>query len=317
VAAREEIVKLPGSLVAALILIAIGDGRGAGITAHSAAIGAGSGVMVAAQPSPTPKRIISLIPPMTETLFAIGAGPQVVAVSSFDNYPIEVARLQRVGALLDPDVERILSLRPDLVVVYESQTDLRTQLERAHIPTYVYSHAGLPDITSTIREIGIRVGRGPAAAELAQRIEQQIVSVRKRVSALPRPATLLVFGREAFTLRGIYASGGVGFIHDMIDAAGGTNVFADVKRQAVQATTELVLARRPSIIIELRSSDMSDQARRREIAVWSGLGAVPAVRTGRVYLFTDPKMSIAGPRAGEVVEILAKTIHPEAFAQGR
>ncbi len=81
-------------------------------------------------------------------LFAIGAGSQVVAVSSFDRYPAEVARLQRVGALLDPDVERILSLHPDLVAVYASQSDLRAQLDRAKIATYVYSHAGLADITS-------------------------------------------------------------------------------------------------------------------------------------------------------------------------
>src|SRR3954454_20884870 len=121
----------------------------------------------AAPSSAAPQRIISLIPPVTETLFAVGAGPQVVAVSSFDNYPPEATRLQRVGALLDPDVERILSLRPDLVVVYASQVDLCAQLERAHIPTYVYSHAGLADVTSTIREVGARVGHGAVAAQLA------------------------------------------------------------------------------------------------------------------------------------------------------
>jgi iron complex transport system substrate-binding protein len=272
---------------------------------------------LATQTQTAPARIISLIPPVTETLFAIGAGPQVVAVSSFDNYPEQVEKLPRVGALLDPDVERILSLRPDLVVVYESQTDLRAQLERARIPTYVYSHAGLPDVTTTIRAIGTRVGRAAAAAQLAETIENRIASVRKRVAGVPRPSTLVVFEREAFTLRGIYASGGVGFIHDMVDAAGGASIFADVKRQAVQATTELILARRPSIIIELRSSVVTEEAKRRELAVWKGLGSLPAVRTGRVYLFPDQRMSIAGPRVGEVVEILGRTIHPEIFAPVR
>ena len=81
-------------------------------------------ILAAAQPQQRPQRIISLIPAVTEILFAIGAGPQVVAVSSFDEYPPEVKNLQRVGALLDPDLERILSLRPDLVAVYGSQEDL-------------------------------------------------------------------------------------------------------------------------------------------------------------------------------------------------
>jgi cobalamin transport system substrate-binding protein len=306
-------VKVLLSIVTALLLVSSAplriDGDPGG--AHAAAAAAQEG---GAAPAATPpRRIISLIPPVTETLFAIGAAPQLVAVSSFDNYPPEVEKLQRVGALLDPDVERILSLRPDLVIVYASQTDLRAQLARARIPTYVYRHAGLPDVTATIREVGTRVGRGGAAARLAQDIEQRIAIVRRRVEGLRRFPTLVVFEREAFSLRGIYASGGIGFIHDMVDAAGGANVFADVKREAVQATTELILARRPSIIIELRSSVVSGEDRRREVAVWNTLGAVPAVRAGRVYLFSDQKMSIAGPRVGEVIEILGKTIHPEAF----
>ncbi len=102
---------------------------------------------VSAQAKP-PQRIISVIPAVTEMLFAIDAGPQVVAVGTFDRYPPQVDRLPRVGALVDPDVERILSLEPDLVAVYASQTDLRTQLARADIPMYVYSHAGLADVTT-------------------------------------------------------------------------------------------------------------------------------------------------------------------------
>jgi iron complex transport system substrate-binding protein len=302
-------VKLLLSLIAALVLVSTAEPR----IGNASATGAGAQESGRAQAQAPPRRIISLIPPVTETLFAIGAAPQVVAVSSFDKYPPEVEKLQRVGALLDPDVERILSLRPDLVIVYASQTDLRAQLARAHIPTYVYTHAGLSDVTATIREVGNRVGRGAAASKVAEGIERRIADVRRRVAGLPRVPTLVVFEREAFTLRGIYASGGVGFIHDMVDAAGGSNVFADVKRQAVQATTELILARRPSIIIELRSAVASDEDRRRELAAWNALGAVPAVRAGRVHLFTDQKMSIAGPRVGEVIEILGRTIHPEAF----
>ena len=138
--------------------------------------------------------------------------------------------------------------------------------------------------------------------------------MRRRVAGARKIPTLVVFEREAFTLRGIYASGGIGFIHDMLDAAGGANIFADVKRQAVQATSELILARRPELIIELRSSVRTEADRRRELASWNTLAALPAVRTKRLFLFSDQRMSIAGPRLGEVVEILGRTIHPELFA---
>jgi iron complex transport system substrate-binding protein len=268
---------------------------------------------VAAQTAPT--RIISLIPAVSEMLFAIGAGPQVVAVSSFDDYPPEVLTLPRVGALLDPDLERILSLRPDLVIVYESQVDLRRQLERATIPMFVYKHASLADVAFTIRQLGTRIGRDEQADALVRRIDEKLADIQRRVAGRPRPRTLLVFGRDALTLRGIYASGGFGFLHDMLSAAGADNVFADVKQQSVQATTELILARRPEVILELRSGDMTAERQRKEVAVWQALSSVPAVRTGRIAIITDPRTVVPGPRVAEGTELIARALHPEAFGK--
>ena len=89
-----------------------------------------------------PNRIVSVVPAITEMLFAIGAGPQIVGVGSFARFPDEVKDLMRVGALLDPDTEQIFSLRPDLVILYSSQVDLRAQLDRARIPIFSYAHGG-------------------------------------------------------------------------------------------------------------------------------------------------------------------------------
>ncbi|MEP6919369.1 MAG: helical backbone metal receptor, partial [Acidobacteriota bacterium] len=265
------------------------------------------------RPFQSPQRIISLIPAVTEMLFAIGAGPQIVAVSSFDRYPPEVEKLQRVGALIDPDVERILSLRPDLVAIFGSQTNLRAQLERAQIPVFAYTDEGLADIANTMRALGIRVGRAQSGESAARGLEARITAVRKRVSGAVKPKTLIVFGREPLTLRGIYASGGLGFVHDMVEAAGGANVFADIQRKAVQATTEQILARLPEVILELRSNPLAPETRRREIAAWRPLAALPAVRNTRVYILGDPRTVIPGPRIAEAIELIAQTLHPEAF----
>jgi iron complex transport system substrate-binding protein len=262
-----------------------------------------------------PTRIVSLIPAVTEMLFAMGAASQVVAVSSFDEYPPEVKKLPRVGALLDPDLERILALRPDLVIVYESQTDFRLQLERARIPSFVYKHAGLADVFETIARVGDRVGRGTEAAALSGRITDHLDRIRARVKGRPRPSTLLVFGRDALALRGIYASGGVGFLNDMLTVAGGDNSFADVKRQSVQATSELILARRPEVIVELRAGTLSESTRTKEIAVWGALPGVPAVRRGRIGMINDDRTMVPGPRVAEGTELIARVVHPEAFAK--
>ena len=154
---------------------------------------------------------------------------------------------------------------------------------------------------------------GEPAADVADSLDAHISAVRRRVAGRPRPRTLIVFDREKVALRGIYASGGVGFIHDMVDAAGGDNAFADVKQQAVQATTELILARRPEVILELRADPLDAGARAREIAVWNALTSLPAVRNSRVYFLDEQKTVVPGPRVAEAVELIAHTIHPEAF----
>jgi iron complex transport system substrate-binding protein len=265
-----------------------------------------------------PQRIVSLVPAATEMLFAVGAGPRVVGVSSFDKFPPEVATRTRVGALVDPDLERILSLRPDLVVVYATQDELRTQLERARIPTFVYQHRGLPDITRTLRALATAAGTAAQGERAALAFDDVVERVRGTVASRPRPRTLLVFGREPSALRNIYASGGAGFLHDALVAAGGDNVFADVKREAVQASTEMILARAPEVIVELRAAGLLDPSRdEAERAVWQRLSAVPAVRSGRVHVLRGDHFVSPGPRFAGAIEELARTLHPEAWGAGR
>ena len=258
-----------------------------------------------------PQRIVSIIPSVTEMLFAMGAGARVVGVGNFDRFPPEALTRPKVGGLIDPDTEKILSLKPDLIVVYGTQTDLRNQMDRAHVPMFLYEHAGLPDITRTIRALGQRVGSGTAANALADRIEASVADTRRRVAGKPRPRTLLVFGRDAETLRGVYASGGMGFLHDMLEAAGGTNVFADVKRQSVQATTELILARAPDVIVEVGVDTASAQAR--NLRAWDTLGSVPAVRSHRIYVLRGDDLMNPGPRVAQAIRRIAEVLHPEAF----
>jgi iron complex transport system substrate-binding protein len=120
---------------------------------------------------------------------------------------------------------------------------------------------------------------------------------------------LLVFGREPLALRNIYASGGVGFLHDLIEVAGGTNIFADVTRESVQATTELILTRAPDVIVELRPEGFPNASREQaERATWSTLGSVPAVRNGRVHFLSGSEFVVPGPRIGSAAQKLAAAV---------
>ncbi|HEX5216414.1 MAG TPA: ABC transporter substrate-binding protein [Vicinamibacterales bacterium] len=260
-----------------------------------------------------PVRIISLIPAVTEMLFAIGAGPQVVGVSSYDTYPPEATTLPKVGALVDPDFERILTLKPDLVVVYGTQADLITRLGRVNIPMFKYQHAGLADITTTIRTLGARVGRTNDASNLAATIERGLEATRRRVAGRPRPKTALLFGREPGSLRSLFASGGYGFMHDMLETAGGADIFADMKKQSVQTSAEMLLARSPEVIIEVHPAGEWTPARiAAERKVWNGLPSLPAVKSDRIYILADDRLNTPGPRVADAVRMLADILHPIA-----
>jgi iron complex transport system substrate-binding protein len=247
-------------------------------------------------------------------LFAMGVSDRIAGVGAYDRYPPEVDRYPRVGGLLDPNVERILALRPDLVVVYETQSNLIEQLDRASVPMFRYQHRGLPDITETIRALGARVGAAGQASSLAERIEKRLADVRARVARRPHPRTLLVFGREPGSLRRIDASGGYGFLHDLLEIAGGSDVLSDFKRQSVEMSTEMILARAPEVIIELRYGDSPGRDRLdAETRVWDALPAVPAVRNRRVHLLVGDEFVVPGPRIAVAAERFARVLHPEVF----
>jgi len=264
----------------------------------------------------SPQRIVSLVPAVTEMLFAMGAGDRVVGVSSFDRYPPEASTRVKVGGLIDPDLERILSLRPDLVVVYSSQDELREQLRRSGIPTFDYRHAGLADVTVTIRELGRRLGNARTADDLAASIERRIGAVGQSVADLPRPRTALIFGRQPLSLRNVYVSGGVGFLHDILTAAGADNVFADVSRESLQATSETLLSRAPELIVELHyGRAMSPDDLARERSVWNVLSGVPAVRSGRIVQLVGDEFVVPGPRVADAAECMARAIHAGALSR--
>lgn len=254
-------------------------------------------------------RIVSIVPAVTEMLFAIGAGPQIVGVSSFDHFPAAVEKLERVGGLLDPNVERILALKPDLVIVYGAKSELAAKLARANVATFAYETGGMSNVTRMIRALGSRLGRVSEAEAEATRIERGLAAIRASVAGQPRPKTLLVFGREPGSLRGIYASGGVGFLHDMLDVAGGDDVFADVKRENVQLSAEGILARAPEMIMELHGT-LAPQKVESERRVWSALPSLPAVKNQRVQILVGEWLMIPGPRIVEATKAFADALHP-------
>ena len=259
------------------------------------------------------RRVVSLVPNVTEMLFAVGAGSQVVGVSSYDDFPSDVKALPRVGALLDPDTERILSLRPDLVIVYGSQSGVEGQFTRAGIHVYPYRHAGIESILQAIRDVARLTGHQADGDRVVRDLRARLEAVRMRVRGEQRVRTMLVIGRDVGSLRGVYVSGGVGFLHELLEIAGGDDVFGDITREAAQPSTETMIVRAPQVIVELHPGEQPPAATlQKERAVWNMLASVPAVRNGRVHLLYGSYLLAAGPRIGQAAEALARVLHPES-----
>lgn len=272
------------------------------------------GVSASAQP---PQRIVSLVPAVTEMLFAMDAGPNVVGVSQFDRYPPEATTRPNVGGLLDPDIERILSLHPTLVVFYDTQVDLRNELARAGISAFAYRHGSIADVFDTIERLGASVNRVQQSHALTRRMQTEIADVRAHVRGFPRVPTLFVIGRDPGELRHVYVAGGEAFLNELIDLAGGINVCRDIARPAAEVSTEQILVRQPEVIVESWANrPMDRQSREAEIAVWNRLASLPAVRRHRVVEITDNRLAVPGPRLPQGIRILAETLHPDAFRTG-
>ena len=247
-------------------------------------------------------------------MFAIGAGAQVVGVSSYDDFPPETKALPRVGALLDPDTERILSLRPDLVVVYGSQSALESQFTRAGVRVYPYRHGGIDSVLQAMRDLARLTGHPSDGDRVIQEVQSRLDNVSMRVRGRPRPRTMLVIGRDPGVLRGVYVSAGVGFLHELLDIAGGDDIFSDIRREAAQPSNETMLVRAPQVIVELHPDDQPPaETLQKERAVWKMLASVPAVRNGQVHLLYGGYLLAAGPRIGLAAEALARVLHPDSF----
>jgi iron complex transport system substrate-binding protein len=165
-----------------------------------------------------------------------------------------------------------------------------------------------------MRDLGERLGVSARANAVASGIERDLAAIRTSVAGLPRPRTLLVLGRDPSTLRNLFASGGYGFLHDMLEVAGGDDVYSDVKRESVQVSTEMILTRRPDVIIELRYGDNAGaRDTSQDLEVWSALGSVPAVKNHRVVALVGDEFVVPGPRVVAATRQLARTLHSEAF----
>jgi iron complex transport system substrate-binding protein len=193
-----------------------------------------------------PKRggIITMAPHLTETVFALGQGSRVIAVGSFDDYPPEVAALPKVGGYIDPNLEKIAMLAPELIIVPGKDQKVTDFAAMKGISVLNVNMDSLAGIDSGIEQIGLRLGCEREATALRARIKNELDEVRNAVRGLSRPKVLIITMRQDHDLSSLYTANRNSFVSELVDCAGGDNVFADAATTYLEASKETVVVKR-------------------------------------------------------------------------
>lgn len=255
------------------------------------------------------ERFVSLAPNLTEIAFAIGAGDRLVGNTTFCNYPEQAKGISKVGDTLQPSVERVLALKPQLVLVSTaSQLQAFTsQLEEHGIALYINDPQSLEDVFLSITNLGDVLNQPAAASDLVKQLRARTEAVERSVAGRPRV-------RMFFQLSGqpLYTAGKSSFVTNLIERAGGQSVTADVNEAWPRLSDEAALASRPEAVIMLSGESMGAAA---NLKVARALQNAPAVRTGRLYVIDGDLLTRPGPRLVDGLEQIARALHPEAFGK--
>ena len=258
-----------------------------------------------------PQRIISLAPSNTEILFALGLGDRVVAVTSYDNYPAEVKQKPNIGGFSDPNLEKIISLSPDLVVaapIHEKQ--VIPQLEAKGITVLALAPKTLDDVTAAITLVGRVTGAENKASEVVSAMQKRIKAVTDKtdkLSANLRPKVLYIVWHDP-----LMGSGLETFHDELIKKAGGVNMIADAKGYP-SISLETVVKDNPDVILAGVGMGQGQDAPLKFAQNEPRLRDVAARTNNRVYGVDSDLSGRAGPRIVAVLEEFARLIHPELF----
>jgi iron complex transport system substrate-binding protein len=248
----------------------------------------------------SPRRLVSLAPSVTEILFALGIGDRVVGVTTYCDYPPAAASIEKIGDTQRPNLEKILSLKPDLVIVSTASQleEFMASLEHLGVPVYVNNPTDLGSLLESINRIGDVLGVPESAERLVSSLATRIRDVHSRVAGLARPKVLVLVSTEP-----LMTAGGRTFISDLVTEAGGDSISADQTTDYPQFSLETALARRPEVIfLQAGGSDLPKQ-----------LLQTPAGRARRWYQLDDAVLLRPGPRIVDGLEQVARLLHPEAF----
>ncbi len=240
-------------------------------------------------------KIISLAPHITEIIYALNAQDQLVAVTDFCRYPEEAASKEKIGGLLDPNIEKIITLKPTHLFGLPSHEKLSRDLEKFTLTVTMISNENIPDVLHSINKIGEMINRAEQATHLINRINYTLDSLRENKINKNIP-TVLMIGREKGTLQNITVAGSNTYLDELWNIVGGENIYADLSTRYGTISLESLLLRDPEVIIEFDMKRKRGVYRSDMFSEWEVLDNIKAVKQGNVFVIGGNHTLIPGPR---------------------
>ena len=256
----------------------------------------------------SPQRIISVAPNVTEILYALGLGDRLAGVSSYCQFPPEALKKEKIGGYINPSLEKIVALRPDLVIGI-AEGDLKTFVDKLaglKIPVYITNPRNVAEAVASVHKLGEVTHSRPSARRVTQRMEEKIQAIRTKVHGRPHPRILHVLNFEP-----LISAGKGTFVDDLIHLGGGRNIAVGAMGKYPRFSLEEVLAVDPEVILlaSMRSDDPLTEQRQ----WWERWKTISAVRRGRIHVLNSDLIHRPSPRIVDRLEQVARAIHPEAF----
>lgn len=265
-------------------------------------------------------RIITLAPSLTEIVFELGLGKNLVGVSRYDAFPKEVSHIPRVGGLLDLNLEALLSLRPSLVLALREHKSSADRIKKMGLQVSQVSHDSISDIRKSISSIGALCGRDNRAAQLLSQLDSEVAEIRSQIPTAEKLRTLVVIrgGKTSGAPRPVYISGGDGFYSELLELAGAKNVYEGETIAMPMLSFEGLEVLNPAVIIEIlpATQDSDPPVRAAPSEVWARFQSIEAIAHGRVYQLSASHMSIPGPRYAAALRDMALVLWRSGQVKG-
>ncbi len=269
-------------------------------------------------------RVVSTVPSVTETLFALGLGDSVVAASTYCQYPPEVADLPKIGSLFDINIEAIVELDPDFVAILQENTELAKRLTTLGVKTIAVDHSSLAGVLASFETLGAAVG-GETGAESGRKLrretETRIDAIRASVAGRPKPSVLIAIDRTPGLGRisDVFVAAQNPYFNEALEIVGATNAAGNLRGAAPVVSPEGIAALNPDVVVDLSTDGVyvegaeADAKIAEKRAEWRTLGdGVKAVKNGKVYPVLDLYATVPGPRTVLFLEKLADLLRSGA-----